>query len=385
MIDSIQVVREFADVFPSDLPGMPPDRDIDFCIDLAPGTQPISIPPSCMALKEQLEELLANRFVRPNVSPWGAPVLFVKKKDGTMRMCIDHRQLNKFTIKNKYPLPREGIKVDPKKIEAVQSWPCPTSMTEIRSFLGLAGMYTVYCDASRVGLGCVLIQEGRVIAYASRQLKIHEKNYLVPDLELAAMVHAIKIWRHYLYGVSCERAVQNELGTRVELSTTFHPQIDGQSEWTFKILEDMLRACVIDFGGQWDQFLPLAEFAYNNNYQSSIEMAPFEALYSRRCRSPIRWFELGEAKLYGTNLVQDALHKVKLIRESLRTAQSRQKSYVDQKARDVSFIVGEKCWIEHGVPNIGSSSSDEEMVADATKTFLLQRSFIQATHMQSSK
>lgn len=83
------------------------------------------------------------------------------------------------------------------------------------------------------------------------------------------------------------RAVQIELGTRVELSTAFHPHTDGQSERTIQILEDMLRACVIDFGGQWDCFLPLAEFAYNNSYQSSIEMAPFEDLYGQRCRSPI--------------------------------------------------------------------------------------------------
>ncbi|XP_070022516.1 uncharacterized protein [Nicotiana sylvestris] len=104
----------------------------------------------------------------------------------------------------------------------------------------------------------------------------------------------------------------------------------------------MLRACVINFGGQWDQFLPLVEFAYNNGYQSNIEMAPFEALYGRRCRSPIRWFEPGEAKLYGTDLVKDALYKVKLIQERLRTAQSIQKSYADQKVRDVAFMVGEK-------------------------------------------
>ena len=84
--------------------------------------------------------------------------------------------------------------------------------------------------------------------------------------------------------------MQKELGTRVDLSTTFYPQTDGQS-WNIQVLEDMLRACVIDFGGQWDQFLPLAEFAYNNSYHSSIEMAPFEALYGRRCRSPIGWFD----------------------------------------------------------------------------------------------
>jgi len=90
------------------------------------------------------------------------------------------------------------------------------------------------------------------------------------------------------------RAIQHELGIRVELSTTFHPQTDGQSEHTIQILEDMLCACVIEFRRSWDQFFPLTEFAYNNNFQSSIEMAPFEALYGRRCRSPIGLFEPGE-------------------------------------------------------------------------------------------
>ena len=138
------------------------------------------------------------------------------------------------------------------------------------------------------------------------------------------------------------RTFQHELGTQVELSSAFHPQTDGQSERTIQILEDMLRACVIDFGGSWVEFLPLAEFAYNNSYQSSIQMAPYEALYGRRCRTPVGWFEPGEARLLGTDLVQDALEKVKVIQERLRTAQSRQKSYADRKVRDVSFMEGEK-------------------------------------------
>ena len=111
-IESVSIVREFLDVFPADLPGMPPDRNIDFCIDLEPGTRPISIPPYRMApaelreLKAQLQELLSKGFIRPSASPWGAPVLLVKKKDRSFRMCIDYRQLNKVTVKNKYPLPR---------------------------------------------------------------------------------------------------------------------------------------------------------------------------------------------------------------------------------------------------------------------------------------
>lgn len=132
------------------------------------------------------------------------------------------------------------------------------------------------------------------------------------------------------------------MGIRVELSTTFHPQTDGQSERTIQILEDMLRACVIDFGGSWDQFLPLAEFAYNNSYQSSIQMAPYEAFYGRRCWSPIGWFEPGESRLLGTELVQDALDKVRIIQDRLHTAQSRQKSYADRKAPDLAFMVGER-------------------------------------------
>ena len=106
------VVREFQDVFPDELPGLPPAREIEFEIELMPGTRPISIPPYRMApaelkeLKEQLQELVEKGFIRQSTSPWGAPVLFVRKKDGSLRLCIDYRQLNKVTTKNKYPLPR---------------------------------------------------------------------------------------------------------------------------------------------------------------------------------------------------------------------------------------------------------------------------------------
>ena len=108
-VNKTPIVREYPEVFPDELPGLPPDREIEFCIEVVPGTQPISIPPYRMALAElrelkaQLQDLLDKVFIRPSVSPWGAPVLFVKKKDGTLRLCIDYRQLNKVTIKNKYP------------------------------------------------------------------------------------------------------------------------------------------------------------------------------------------------------------------------------------------------------------------------------------------
>ncbi|KAL4028533.1 hypothetical protein IC575_011730 [Cucumis melo] len=349
-LSSEPVVRDYPDVFPEKLPGLPPHRKVEFAIKLEPGTVPISRAPYRMApaelkeLKVQLQEFLDKGFIRPSVSPWGAPVLFVKKKDGSMRLCIDYRELNKVTVKNKYPLPRiddlfdqlqgatvfskidlrsgyhqlrikdgdvpktafrsryghyefivmsfgltnaptvfmdlmnrvfrefldtfvivsflghvvskAGVSVDLAKIEAVTSWTRPSTVSEVRSFLSLAGYYrrfvenfsgiatpltqltrkgapfvwskacedsfqnlkqklvtasvltvpdgsgsfVIYSDASKKGLACVLMQQSKVVAYASRQLKSHEQNYPTHDLELAAVVFTLKIWRHYLYG-----------------------------------------------------------------------------------------------------------------------------------------------------------------------------------------
>ncbi|GKA28567.1 retrotransposon protein, putative, ty3-gypsy subclass [Tanacetum coccineum] len=263
-------------------------------------------------LSVDLQELLEKGFVRPSSSPWGAPVLFVKKKDGSFRMCIDYRELNKLTIKNRYPLPRIddlfdqlqgssvyskidlrsgyhqlrikeedipitafrtryghfefqvmpfGLTNAPEEreiIEAIKSWAAPTTPTAVRQFLRLAGYYrrfiegfslisnpltkltqknkkyewgseeeeafqalkqklcsapilalpegtedfVVYCDASLKGYGAVLMQREKVIAYASRQLKVHEENYTTHDLELGAVVFALRLWRHYLYGTN---------------------------------------------------------------------------------------------------------------------------------------------------------------------------------------
>jgi hypothetical protein len=117
-LKKIPVVCEYADVFPDELPGMPPDRDIEFAIELQPGTTPISkrpyrMPPAELAeLKKQLQELLDKGFIRPSTSPWGCPALFVKKKDESLRLCIDYRPLNAVTIKNKYPLPRVDVLFD---------------------------------------------------------------------------------------------------------------------------------------------------------------------------------------------------------------------------------------------------------------------------------
>ncbi|GJU57909.1 putative reverse transcriptase domain-containing protein [Tanacetum coccineum] len=116
------------------------------------------------------------------------------------------------------------------------------------------------------------------------------------------------------------QAFQEALGTRLDMSTAYHPQTDGQSERTIQTLEDMLRACVMDFGGSWDTHLPLIEFSYNNSYHTSIKCAPFEALYGRKCRSPVIWTEVGESQLIGPEIVQETTEKIVQIKERLKTA-----------------------------------------------------------------
>ena len=818
-IENIPVVRDFQDVFPEELPGMPPVRDVEFVIDLKPGTTPIAkrpykMPPhELLELKEEIDKSLRAGFIRPSSSAWGAPSLFVKKKDGTNRLVQDYRPINQATIQNKYPLPRindlydqlagssvfskldlrlgyhqirvreedipktafvtrygsyeytvmsfgltnapatfsrlmnyifmeyldkfvvvylddilvyskneeehaehlrlvleklrehqlyakyskcefwlsevtylghviskDGIAVNPERVQAILDWTPPHTVKQVRSFLGLASYcrrfvenfskiakpltdllhkdkkfewtpkcqesfqmlkdkltsapvlappdthkdFVIYCDASRQGLGCVLMQERKVIAYGSRQLRPHEENYPTHDLELAAVIYALKLWRHYLLGNRCEiytdhqslkylftqpdlnlrqqrwmeaisdydlgisytpgkanvmadalsrkaycselevqlqqpllyeelqklnieivpqgylntlvieptleqsikiiqlydstvqkikrylatgkpsdfstdkdgalffkdrlvvprfkdmqedvmkeahdtplsihpgstkmyqdirqrfwwsnmkqdiaqyvaecdvcrrikaehqrpagtlqplaipewkwdkvemdfitgfprsqkghdaifvvidrfskvahflpvketitasqladlyvsrivslhgvpleinsdrgslftsrfwESFQQAMGTHLSFSTAYHPQSSGQVERVNQILEDMLRACVISFGKKWEESLPYAEFSYNNSYQASLKMAPFEVLYGRKCRTPLNWSETGERPLFGPDIIQHAEEQVRIVREHLKTAQSRQKSQYDR-------------------------------------------------------
>ncbi|GJR57595.1 putative reverse transcriptase domain-containing protein [Tanacetum coccineum] len=126
------------------------------------------------------------------------------------------------------------------------------------------------------------------------------------------------------------------------MSLAYHPQTDRQSERTIQTLEDMLRACVIDFRGSWDTHLPLAEFSYNNSYHSSIRCAPFEALYGRKYRSPVLWAEIRESRLIGPELEQEKTDNVIQINERLKTARDRQKSYADNRRKRLEFSVGDQ-------------------------------------------
>ena len=121
-------------------------------------------------------------------------------------------------------------------------------------------------------------------------------------------------------------SLNQALGTQLKFSTAYHPQTDGQSERTIQTLEDLLRSCVLDFKKSWEETLPYAEFAYNNSYHASIQMAPYEALYGRRCRSPLCWTELRERALYGPEMIDQTAEQVKLIKKIFLVAQSRQKS-----------------------------------------------------------
>nr|GEY12382.1 putative reverse transcriptase domain-containing protein [Tanacetum cinerariifolium] len=310
--------------------------------------------------------------------------------------------------------------------------PCKEDRTE--RYVGEGSEnFVVYCDASHKGLGAVLMQKERVVAYASRQLKIYEKKYMTHDLELGAVVFALKMWRHYLKvnvvadalslkerikllrvravamtvglnlpmeiqkaqnkarkeenyetedlcgkikklesrtdGTLClngrswipchdkmyqdlkkpywwpnmkaEIATYVTLGTQLDMSTTYHPQTDGQSERTIQTLEDMLRAYLINFGKGWDRHLPLVEFSYNNSYHTSIKATLFEALYDHKCQSPICWAEVGDAQLTGPDIIHETTKKIFQIKKRIQAACDRKKSLVDRNRKPMEFQVGD--------------------------------------------
>lgn len=121
------------------------------------------------------------------------------------------------------------------------------------------------------------------------------------------------------------------MDTRLNFSLAYHPQTDGQTERVNQILEDMLRACALKNTKSWDKYLPYAEFSYNNSYQANLKMAPFEALYGRKCRTPLFWNQIGERKAFGSEVIKEAEEQVQEIRNNLKIAQSRQKSYADKR------------------------------------------------------
>ena len=136
------------------------------------------------------------------------------------------------------------------------------------------------------------------------------------------------------------------MGTRLNFSTTFHPQTYGQSERVIQVLEDILRGCVLDFPRSWDMYISLMEFAYNNSFQSSIGMTPYEALYGRKCRTPACWTDPNEHKVIGPDIVKGIKEKVRIIQQRLKAASDRQKSYADLKRKDIEYEVEDRVFLK---------------------------------------
>ncbi|GJX91278.1 putative reverse transcriptase domain-containing protein [Tanacetum coccineum] len=401
--------------------------------DLVPGATPVAKSPYRLAPSE-MQEL-------SGYSPWGAPVLFVKKKDGALRMCIDYRELNKLTVKNRYPLLRIDDLYDQLQgahyFSKIDLWsgyhqlrlheddiPKTAFRTRYGHFeftvmpFGLTNAPAVFMDLmNRVCKSyldkfvIVFIDDILVYSKSKEEHEVHlrlvlellkkeklydrklyakfskcKANVMVDDqsrkeqvkprrvlamtmtiqsgvrgMILAAQGEAFKqenVLAERLHGLdqqmerkedengrftSCLwQTLQKALGTRLDMSIAYYPQTDRQSECMIQTLEDMLRACVIDFGGNWDVHLPLAEFSYNNSYHSSIRCALFEALYGRKCRTPILWAEIGESSLIGPELVQETTIKAVLIKEKLKAARDRQKSYADNRRKPLEFEVGDQ-------------------------------------------
>ncbi|GJZ23693.1 putative reverse transcriptase domain-containing protein [Tanacetum coccineum] len=142
------------------------------------------------------------------------------------------------------------------------------------------------------------------------------------------------------------QSLQSALGTQLDMSTAYHPETDGQSERTIQTLEDMLRACVIDFGKGWERHLPLVEFSYNNSYHASIKAAPFEALYGRKCRSPVCWAEVRDVQLTGPEIIHETTEKIVQIRQCLQAARDRQRSFANIRRKPLEFQVGDRVMLK---------------------------------------
>nr|GEW79767.1 retrovirus-related Pol polyprotein from transposon 297 family [Tanacetum cinerariifolium] len=318
-------IRHIQDI--EDLSGLPPTRQLEFQINLIPDAayvarEPYRLAPSEMKkFPEQLQELSDKGFIRPSSSPWEALFLFVKKKDGSFRMCIDCQKLNKLTVAQpmtKLTQKKFAFEWGDKQEAAFQKLKNKLYSAPILALPQGAEKFIVYYDASHKGLGVVLMQNEKVKAKHQRpsgllvqpeipqwkwdnitmdfltKLPKSSQGYdtiwvIVDRLTKSALFLPMsetdpmeKLVRIYL---------KEALGTSLDMSIAYHPETDGQSESTIQTLKDMLIAYVIEFRNGWVKHLPLVEFSYNNSYHASIKAASFEALYGQKCHSPICWAE----------------------------------------------------------------------------------------------
>ncbi|GJW81639.1 putative reverse transcriptase domain-containing protein [Tanacetum coccineum] len=370
-LEDILVVREFPEVFLEDLPGLPPVHQVEFQINLIPRAAPVARTPYRLApsemqeLSNQLQELADRGFIQPSTSPWGAPVLFVKKKDGSFRMCL--------SIYSKIDL-RSGYHQLRVRDEDIHKTAFKTRYGhyefQVMPF-GLTNAPAVFMDLmNRV---CkpyldkfVIVFIDDILIYSCNE-KEHAKHLRI-ILELLRKeksqglhVDPAKIEQRIGVKAECQKPsgllIQPEIPTWKWISITMDfvtklpktlsgPQTDRQSERTIRTLEDMLRARVIDFGKGRERHLPLVEFSYNNIYHASIKAAPFEALYGRKCRSPICWAKVGDVQLTGPEIIHETTKKIVQIRQRLQAARDRQRSYANVRRKPLEFQVRDRVMLK---------------------------------------
>nr|GEV78129.1 reverse transcriptase domain-containing protein [Tanacetum cinerariifolium] len=495
LLEDIPVVREFLEVFPEDLSGLPPVRQVEFQIDLIPGAVPVARAPYRLAplemqeLSNQLQELADRGFIRLSTSPWGAHVLFVKKKDGSFRMCIDYRELNKLTINNRYPLPRIDDLFDQLQGSSVYSkinlrsgyhqlrvWDEDIPKTDFRTRyehyefqvmpFGLTNAPVVFMDLMnhydceilyhpgkenvvanalskkerikplivrelvmtlhlklpsqileaqnkvmkeknirdenlRVmdkafevrpdGIRCIKNQSWLPFFGNLRDLIMHEshkskysihpgfekmyqdlkKLYWWPNMKAIIAKYVGKCLTCSRVKAECQKpsglltqpkiptwkwerltmdfilAVNVEsLGYSIRHEYDISSRDRRQSERTIQTLKYMLRACVIDFGKGCEIHLPLVEFSYNNSYHASIKAAPIEALYGRKCRSPVCWAKVRDVQLTRPKIIHETTEKIVQIRQRLQATRGWQRSYANLRRKPLEFQVGDRVMLK---------------------------------------
>nr|GFB86820.1 putative reverse transcriptase domain, ribonuclease H-like domain, aspartic peptidase domain protein [Tanacetum cinerariifolium] len=235
----------------------------------------------------------------------------------------------------------------PKQIRNAQVEACKEENIGAKRFIGEGEPFEVRSDGTKCLKGRVWLPLFGGLKDLI-MLKSHKSKYFI-HLGSDKMYDDLKKlywWLNMKADIAIYRSLQESLGTNLDMSTAYHPQTDGQSERTIQILEDMLHACVIDFGSGWEKHLPLAEFSYNNSYHASIKAAPFKALYGRKCRSPVCWSEVGDAQLTRPDLIRETTEIIIQIKNWLLAARSRQKSYADVRRKPLKFEVGDKVMLQ---------------------------------------
>nr|GEV58782.1 putative reverse transcriptase domain-containing protein [Tanacetum cinerariifolium] len=272
-------------------------------------------------LSNQLKELQEKGFIRPSSSPWGAPVLFVKKGwiDDLFDQLQGSRYFLKLDLRSGYHQLRVREEDIPKTAFRIRTYLDKFVIVFIDDILIYSKSMEEHEVPTYGNLRTLIMDEGHATKYSVHP-GADKMYYDLRDLYWwPGMKKDIA-----LYSFHIKILAITALGTQLDLSTAYHPQIDGQSENTIQTLESMLRACAIGFGGNWDTHLSLVEFSYNNNYHLSVKCAPFKALYRSKCQTPIAWAEIGESKLIGPKIIQKTTDKIIQIKERLKTARDRQ-------------------------------------------------------------